>query len=475
MSQGQVLVVDLDGTLVNTDLFYESLFSILSKDLRSAVTALAGVFHGKARLKAILAERTVIDPSGLPYNEPVLAMIRAWRETGGRTALVTAADQHYANAIADHLGLFDEVFASDGSRNLKGRTKARFLADHYGAGHYAYAGDAQADLPVWQSAARAITVGAGQRLRHAVEGLSDDAQHIDAKAANVLDYLRALRPHQWLKNVLVFLPALAAHDSSAQTWGASLLAFMAFCLVSSSVYVLNDLLDLASDRAHPRKRNRPFASGAIPLAHGAIMAPALLIIGFLLALGVGSLAFLGVMLIYGVLTTAYSISLKRILVLDIVTLAGLYTLRIIAGGAATGITLSVWLLAFSIFIFLALAAVKRQAELVDGIASGRKDIAGRSYTFADLPIVSMMAIASGYVAVLVLALFLNSDAVTQVYSTPELLWALCPVLLYWISRMVIIAHNGGMHDDPIVFAVTDRASQICGVLVAATVVAGSFL
>lgn len=287
--------------------------------------------------------------------------------------------------------------------------------------------------------------------------------------------MKALRPHQWLKNVLIFLPAIAAHDLSMETWLSALLAFASFCLVASSVYVLNDLLDLAADRAHPRKRNRPFASGTISLAHGTLMAPTLLFAGFLFALAVGRLEFLGIMAAYYVLTTAYSLSLKRRLVVDICTLAGLYTIRILSGGVATGLPLSVWLLTFSIFFFLSLAAIKRQAELVDGIDSGRTQLSGRAYRADDLPVISMMAIAAGYVAVLVMALYINTPAIQSLYSRPEILWGVCPVLLYWISRMVMIAHRSRMDDDPIVFAVRDRVSRVCGLLIVGTVVAGSFL
>jgi 4-hydroxybenzoate polyprenyltransferase len=285
--------------------------------------------------------------------------------------------------------------------------------------------------------------------------------------------MRSLRPHQWLKNILIFLPAIAAHDLSAQTWLSAILAFIAFSLVASAVYILNDLLDLSADRDHPHKRTRPLASGDVPLAHGTLMVPVLLLLGAAFALAVGSWEFLAIMLAYCIATTAYSLTLKRKLILDICTLAVLYTVRIFAGSVATGIPLSVWLLAFSIFFFLGLAAVKRQAELVDGLAKGREQAARRAYHVDDLPIVAMMAIASGYVSVLVLALYISTPTVQSLYSHPSLLWGVCLVLLYWISRMVMIAHRGNMDDDPIVFAVRDKVSRICGVLIVGIVVAGS--
>jgi 4-hydroxybenzoate polyprenyltransferase/phosphoserine phosphatase len=473
MSGKPILVVDIDGTLIKTDLLYESFWSALSDNAGTAISTLRSLLIGKAFVKAHLAERVEIDAARLPYNNEVLDLVRAWRADGGRTALVTACDQKFAKAISDHLGLFDEVYSSDGVRNLKGSAKADFLVEKFGDGCFDYVGDARADLPVWQRARRAITAGVPPALRRAVEAVSSDVQHLKTERKKWAAYARALRPHQWLKNILIFLPVIAAHDVSAGTWLAAVLAFIAFSLVASGVYVLNDLLDLGADRAHPRKHKRPLASGEVPLAHGTLMVPALLLLGAAFALAVGRWEFFGVILAYGLATTAYSLTLKRMLILDICALAVLYTTRILAGGVATGIPLSVWLLAFSIFFFLALAAVKRQAELVDGLQTGRERATRRAYYVDDLPIVAMMAIASGYVAVLVLALYINTPAVQELYNRPSLLWGVCLVLLYWISRMAMIAHRGHMDDDPIVFAVRDRASQICGLLIAGIVAAGS--
>ena len=288
-------------------------------------------------------------------------------------------------------------------------------------------------------------------------------------------YLKAIRPHQWLKNVLIFLPILAAHDFSAQTIWAGVLAFIAFSLAASSVYVLNDLMDLAADRAHPRKRKRPFASGAVPLRHGFVMAPGFLVVAFGLAAVTLNAIFLLVLAGYYLATVAYSFLLKRRRVIDICMLAGLYTIRVIAGGAAALLVLSPWMLAFSVFLFLALAAVKRQAELVEGDPADKAKIAGRDYAPGDLPVVEMMGLAAGYNAVLVLALYISSAATDDLYTSPILLWGACPVLLYWISRMVMIAHNGEMDDDPVVFAVRDAVSLLCGALVLGFAVAAAFL
>ncbi len=290
--------------------------------------------------------------------------------------------------------------------------------------------------------------------------------------ASLSPYLRVLRPHQWLKNALVFMPLLAAHRFDAATILNALLAFVTFSLIASSVYVLNDLVDVEADRAHPRKRNRPFASGAIPTGQGPVLALVPLAAGAVLALWLGR-EFALVIAGYYLTTLAYSFVLKRRIVIDICILAGLYTFRIIAGGAATGVPLSVWLLAFSVFFFLSLAAVKRQAELVDGLARGDLKAHGRGYVADDLPIVAMMSISAAYVSVLVMALYLNSPAVSELYATPALLWGICLILLYWLSRIAMITHRGQMHDDPVVFAVRDRISLICVAIVLVIAVAGS--
>lgn len=467
----EILAVDLDGTLIASDMLHESFWATLGRDRGQVLAAVrAFLAGGRAALKARLAEAADVDVESLPYRDEVLAEIRARKARGAHVVLATASDARVAEAVAGHLGLFDEVLASDGKTNLKGRTKAAALAERFGARGFAYMGDSAADLPVWEAAAEAIAVDAPAALKTRIS--SDRVSHIETGAAPQgagRALLKALRPHQWLKNLLVFVPMLLAHDLSASAFLAALAAFAAFSLVASSVYVLNDLLDLAADRAHPRKRHRPFASGALPLSAGLWLAPGL----FLAGLAVGALAgglFLGVLIFYYLCTLAYSLVLKRITVIDICMLAGLYTLRVIAGAAATMHPPSVWLLGFSIFFFLALAAVKRQAELVDLVAAGREKAEGRGYLPADLPLITMMALSSGYVSVLVAGLYLTSDNVAELYAFPPALWGICAVLVYWLSRIVMLTHRQRMHDDPIVFAVTDRVSLMCGGMIVALVV-----
>lgn len=474
MSPPSVLVVDLDGTLIRSDLLHECFWAALGADWRVLPAAPAHLLRGRAAVKRWLAGLAPPDPETLPYAEEALARIREWRAAGGRTVLVTASDQQLAERVAAHVGLFDEVHGSDGETNLKGARKASFLVERFGERGFVYMGDSRTDLAVWEKAAGAITVDAGGALRSRVAALDPDAGHLGAPRTALRPLLAALRPHQWFKNVLVFLPMIAGHRIEAEPALGAALAFVAFCLVSSGVYVLNDLMDLAHDRQHPRKRYRTLASGALPVTWGLAMVPALFALGGLLALAVNSV-FLLVLTVYVLATTAYSLGLKRVIILDICALGVFYTLRIAGGAAASGVTLSVWLAAFSLFFFFALAAVKRQAELVDGIARGRLNASGRGYQASDVGPVAGMALAAGFGSVLLMALYLNSPAVLGLYGAPEWLWGICLVLLYWIGRVVMIAHRGQMHDDPVVFALRDRPSALCLVLILGLTLAGTLL
>jgi len=388
-------------------------------------------------------------------------MVRAARAAGRRTALVSAADHRQVTAVAETTGLFDEAYGSAEGQNLKGAAKAAFLTEHFGAKMFDYIGDSKADLPVWAAARKAITVQTNTGLRHAAARANPNIAHIDPPTGKARAMLKALRPHQWSKNILLFLPVLAAHDLSKL--GMVVLGFFAFCMTASAVYVINDLVDLSADRAHPRKCKRPFAAGDLTATTGVGLAAVLLLAALVLGLATGSLHFIAVMIIYLTATFAYSLWLKRKLIVDVLMLAALYTVRIIAGGAASATELSPWMLGFSMFVFLGLAAVKRQAELTDQLRSSRES-KGRAYEVDDLPILRGMAIAAGHAAVLVLALYISSDDIQQLYDRPEFLWLICPMLLYWMLRMIMATHRGEMDDDPIIYATTDRTSQLIIIL-----------
>jgi 4-hydroxybenzoate polyprenyltransferase len=439
-------------------MLHESFWNALSRDAHVLSGAIAALGRGKPALKAWLAGRADIQVDTLPYDARVIARLEAWRASGGRTALVTATDLGLAQAIADHLGLFDEVHGTDGEVNLKGAAKADFLVARYGKGRFDYIGDSAADLPVWRAAHGAISLGAAPAVRRELDARPGPRpEHLPPHTPPARALWQSVRPRQWVKNSLVFVPMLADLAFDPPTLFAALMAFVALSLTASAGYVLNDLLDLADDRSHPRKCSRPLASGALSAATGTVLVPALLLAGLGVA-ALGGWLLLVVVALYFAATMAYSVWLKRHTMVDICMLATLFTLRIIAGGVAIGVSLSVWLLAMSMFLFFALAAVKRLAEMTDLQAAGRA-VTRRGYRVEDRPVLSQMAVSSGYLAVLVLALYVDEPVVQQKFGAPWMLWAVCPLLIFWISRMVMLAARGEMQDDPLVWALGNRTSR----------------
>ncbi|HEY1588108.1 MAG TPA: UbiA family prenyltransferase [Rhodanobacter sp.] len=464
------LCVDLDGTLIRSDLLVESALALIARNPFSMFAMLVWLMRGKAFLKQQIARRIGLDASTLPYNRDVLDWVRAQQELRTVT-LCTAADHRLAESVAQHVGGFSTVLASDGTRNLSGRSKAQALVAIYGERGFDYAGNAAIDLKVWCHARSAIVIESGTRLTAAAARVTRVDRSFAIPRSSLRLWAKALRMHQWVKNLLVFLPMLAAHRALDPVAGASsLLAFLCFGLCASSVYLTNDLLDLGADRQHPRKHHRPFAAGTLPLVAGPIAAVALLLVSFVLAWFIAP-AFLAVLFGYYVLTTGYSLRFKRIVMLDVVVLAMLYTTRILAGAAAVRTFPSFWLLAFSMFIFLSLAMIKRYTELAAALKLGKVTASGRGYDVDDIPLIQSLGGSSGYLAVLVLALYIDSTASQALYRHPHYLWLLCPLLLYWVSRAWAIAHRGIMHDDPVVFAVKDKVSLLLLVLAAIIVVA----
>jgi 4-hydroxybenzoate polyprenyltransferase/phosphoserine phosphatase len=454
------LVVDLDGTLIKTDLLLESVCSLLRQEPLALFALPIWLLKGRAHLKREIAQRVQLDPALLPYRTELLDYLRAEHDKGRSIILATASDERFATQVADHLTLFDMVLASDGITNLAAERKRARLVAQFGEKGFDYAGDESRDLAVWSSARKAIVVSPNPRLKQAAVKVSQFECAFAEPGASVAEYLRALRPQQWLKNILVFVPLFAAHlFTEPILLVRTIIAFVAFCCCASSGYLVNDLCDLPADRHHPAKRLRPFASGELPLAYGFAMAPVLAVFGCLLA-GLLSRLSLGIVVLYFILAAAYSLSLKKEVLLDVFTLASLYTLRIIEGGLAAAVPLSVWLLAFSMFLFLSLAFIKRYAELVIMRSVDGDQAKARSYEPSDAELLVSKGTASGYAAVLVLSLYIGSGAVKVLYSTHEVLWLVCPLLLYWIGYLWLVAHRGKMHHDPLIFAVRDRTSRI---------------
>jgi 4-hydroxybenzoate polyprenyltransferase len=462
------LVVDLDGTLVKTDLLLESLFSLLRQAPLSFFAVPFWLLKGRAHLKREIARRAKLDVTLLPYCTVLLERLRVERGQGRSIVLATASDERLAQQVADHLKLFDSVLASDGSTNLSGERKRERLVSQFGERGFDYAANRSSDIAVWSSAREAIVVNPNPQLLRAVARVASVQSVFEDRRANLAECLNALRPQHWLKNLLVFVPVFAAHRFyEPALMERALLAFAAFCCCASSGYLFNDLLDLSADRHHPKKYLRPFASGRLPLSYALAMGPALVILGFVLAALV-SRVLVGVLLLYFALTLIYSLYIKKVALLDVIVLAGLYTLRIMAGAAAVVIWPSEWLLAFSTFLFLSLALVKRYDELVVMRSVDGDHARARSYEISDAELLASKGTASGYMAVLVLALYITSGAAKALYRRPELMWFLCPLLLYWVGRMWLVAHRGKMHDDPLVFALRDRTSRILIILMLGT-------
>ena len=467
------LVVDLDGTLTPCDTLAESTLKAIKHHPASLLRIPLWLLKGRAFLKRRIA--TIADdhfnPAVLPYNEALLDYLRSERARGRQLILATAADSRIAIGVAAHLGLFDLVLASDGSNNLKGRHKLIKIELAIGQ-PFAYAGDHAADLPIWQASSAAVLVGVSPQVERSVRKICLIEQEFPKQPAGVKGWVRALRMHQWVKNVLLFVPLLTGFSLfDVEKLITMALAFLAFSLVASATYIVNDLLDLDSDRAHPRKRTRPFASAQISIHAGAAVCTVMLGGGLLIATLV-SLPFFWTLMLYLVLTSAYTWLLKRYVLIDVIMLSVLYTLRILAGSVAANVQITSWLAAFSLFMFLSLALVKRCSELVSLSRSNGTLTKGRDYHVSDLPILWPLGIASALSAIVVFGMFINAAETGLRYESPQLLWGAAVVMLYWIARLWIKTGRGEMHDDPIIYSLSNFNSLFCiAVMVMITVIA----
>jgi 4-hydroxybenzoate polyprenyltransferase len=464
MSSSKVIAVDLDGTLTLTDTLHESVLVLVRNNPFVLFLLPFWLIKGIAYFKLKVFESCVLDVTTLPYNSPLIDWLKGQKANGKKIVLCTAANDHIAQAVAKHLDFFDDVIASNAVTNLKSGNKRNALQERYGDKGFDYAGNSSADMEVWASASYAIIVNATKAVHTKASQVASVSRIFPSENVRILDWVRALRLHQWIKNLLLFVPLLAAHQfDNFQSLATLATAFISFSLCASSVYITNDLLDLESDRRHPRKKHRAFASAKLSIALGAAISPMLICSSIVLAAIVG-IEFLSVLLVYILLTVAYSLIFKRIELIDCLTLATLYTIRIFAGAAAVSLPISFWLLAFSIFIFLSLALVKRYAELIAQIEVEGSVAFGRSYKVSDAPLLQMFGISSGYISVLVIALYVHSEDVLSLYKHSTAIWLVLPILLFWISWVWLKATRGEMHDDPIIFAIKDKVSLLVAAL-----------
>ncbi|MCS0502152.1 UbiA family prenyltransferase [Ancylobacter mangrovi] len=455
---GPPLVVDLDGTLLRSDLLVESAFAHVGARPSRLPVLLRALLRGKAALKAAIARETPVDETSLPYDERVLELIHDARAQGREVYIASASNERYVAAVAGHVGA-DGWFASSDSENLSSHAKTRRLVEAFGEGGFDYVGDDRADLPVWAAARECIAVHPSAGVRRALTGINADARFIEPRTHRGRAWLKLLRVHQWAKNALVFVPMVTSHNFDLGSVVASVAAFFAFSFAASAIYILNDLVDIDADRKHPSKRRRPLAAGTVPILTSIPVAAGLMGTGIAVALAIGPL-FAATLLTYLALTTAYTFFLKRKLLVDIVTLAALYTIRIIGGAVAIDVPVSEWLLGFSLFIFTSLALIKRYVEMAARLDASLPDPNNRNYRKADLDIVAALAAATGYNAVTFFAIYISSDHVRAIYAYPQLLWLVCPVLIYWLGRALLMAHRRDLDDDPIVFAIRDRNSHL---------------
>ncbi len=460
------LVVDLDGTLTVADVTLESFVRFVRQGPLQFMLLCLWLLRGKAFAKAMVARRLPVDAATLPIRPEVLQLIADARASGRPVILASGSHQRHVSRIAAHSGLFDRAIGTRFTCNLTGSNKLSQLQKILDGAAFDYVGDSRADIPLWNAAAKAYSTGIAPIAK---------VQRIVKRASPARAVLKSLRPHQWAKNALVFVPlATAGLLFNAQAVGATVLAAMFFSMVASAIYQVNDVLDIDADRAHEKKKNRPLAAGivSIPLALG--IAALLLVAAFAGSFLLLPMAYSGALFAYLVLTIAYSLRLKAVMTLDVIALACLYTLRIVAGATAIGVIVSFWLLFFSLFFFLSLGYLKRYTELAFATHPSRL-LKGRGYVGSDIEVVAIAGVSAGMVSVLILGLYIEDIRATGIYTAPDLLWGIVLAILYWINRIWMMARRGEVDGDPVAFAIRDHRSIAVGALSAALYIAGRYL
>jgi 4-hydroxybenzoate polyprenyltransferase len=465
--------VDLDGTLLRTDLLLESALRLIKQRPWIALLMPLWLVRGRAYLKHKIFQRVQIDAASLPSHEELVAWLRDEKARGRRLILATASDCHQARSVVEPLRLFDTVLGSDGQRNLKGRKKLKTIVEVCGK-EFDYVGNSSSDLAIWRGCRHAILVNPSRRVERSARRAGNVMRVFPRSLTHSNEALRSMRFYQWVKNLLLFVPAITSHTIfDASVAGNATLAFLSFGLAASAGYILNDLLDLEEDRRHPTKKQRPFASGRAFIGSGILLAIGSLAASALIAAWLPR-AFVSALIAYLLLTFFYSLFLKRLLVVDVLTLALLYTLRVVAGSAATGIILSPWLLSFAFFLFLSLAFSKRAADLIQHQQDNQKAVPGRGYMTTDLDAVCVAGMCSGFLSSLVLALYINSESVQLLYRQPIFLWGLQPILLYYISRLWVICRRGELTEDPIQYTVQEPSTYGSALLAVLVLLAATF-
>ncbi len=459
------LVVDMDGTLINTDLLMEGFVAYIRRNPFRIFYCFIWLLQGKVKLKNQIFSRIDFPYQTLPFNQSLLQFLREQKQSGRRLVLATASPLAAARSVAAMHPLFDEVYGTD-AVNLKGSNKQAMLSEKFGAQGFDYVGNSYADLPVFAGARYAYLVNGSRWLERRTGKVSRLKNYWPADRPNFLiSSVKAIRAYQWVKNLLVFVPVITSHSlGSGNSIGKAFLAFLAFSFTASAGYVINDFFDLKSDRIHPRKCKRPFASGDLSLVAGTFLVILLLLCGVVTG-ALLSWHFLALLFMYFVLSLIYSVVLKRLVLLDVFVLALLYSTRVVGGGVATDIPISFWLIAFSTFLFLNLAFVKRFSELMKVEGTSGLLERGREYLSDDLPLLRSMGVVSGFVSVVVFSLYINSPEILRLYTHPKFMWGISLLFLFWICRVWVVTNRGNMTDDPIIYALKDKVSYVIFILV----------
>lgn len=468
------LVVDLDGTLTPTDTLVESLIQLVKHNPLNLLVMMFMLMQGRVAFKSWVAKRACINVAVLPYRQGLIDFLKAEKERGRAIILATAAHKSIAEKVFTHFPFFDSYISTDGATNMKGVNKLAAIRQAVGD-DFVYVGDSAADLPIWREARGAILVGVSAAVAKRAGRLTDVEQVFSRERAGIKVWLKALRVHQWLKNVLLFVPLLTAFSffrtGDLLAVGA---AFVAFSMAASATYIVNDLWDLETDRQHPRKRFRPFANASLSIFKGLAAATLLMASALAIAFAV-SKPFLAFLLLYVVATSAYSFVLKTYMLLDVLMLSLLYTVRILAGAAAVNVPTSQWLLAFSMFVFLSLALIKRCSELVSMKNETRRSSAGRDYHVEDLTVLVPMGVATAAASIVVFGLFIHSPETQARYLSPSILWSTAFFLCYWLFRLWIKTTRSEMHDDPVVYAMINKGSRLTVLGIVASMLLARFV
>ncbi len=456
------LCVDLDGALTYTDILVETYIQLLKEKPWVIFQTPFWILKGKAILKAEISRQVHFDPTILPYNQELLDWLKAEKAAGRTLCLATASNIRIGEKVAEYLGIFDHVICSTDATNLLGIGKAHVLVEKFGEKQFDYVGDSAADLLVWPKAREAILVNASERTASKAHQIAKVSKVFESKNSKFRfnTFLKQIRIHQWIKNTLVFIPALAGHTIfEPSVFLSSLIAFFSFSFAASSIYILNDVFDLNADRHHSFKKHRPLASGTFSLRH-AIFSFWILLFGSLILSFALPQTFILLLLTYYVINLAYTFRLKRVAYIDVVLLTSVYVIRVLAGSAASSTDTSVWLFSFAACFFFSLALVKRCSELINMEKAGKEKAVGRGYSKDDSTLLRMLGIVSAILSVVILGIYVLSSTATLLYTQPIYLFGLVILLAFWLGRTWILTLQGNVHEDPVLFATKDVPSYI---------------